>query len=78
MKRKNKKENSLKRIHRKSILFNKKELNAINNYCRKYKIKNKSKFMREMIISAILEKFEEDYPSLFDDQPNLFAQSHKQ
>ena len=78
MKRKSKKESGLKRIHRKSILFNKKELNAINNYCRKYKIKNKSKFMREMIISAILEKFEEDYPSLFDDQPNLFAQSHKQ
>jgi len=26
-----------------------------------------------MIISSILEKFDEDHPSLFEDQPNLFA-----
>jgi len=68
-----KKEENLKRIHRKSILFNKRELNAINHYCRKYKIKNRSKFMRETIISTILRKFDEDHPSLFEDQPNLFA-----
>ncbi|MFP4019043.1 MAG: hypothetical protein ACLFNL_06915 [Bacteroidales bacterium] len=63
----------LKRVHKKSILFNKKEINAINNYCKRYKIKNKSKLMREFIIGAILQKFDEDYPSLFEDQPNLFA-----
>ena len=78
MKRKNKKkEENLKRIHRKSILFNKRELNAINHYCRKYKIKNRSRFMRETIIEAILRQFDEDYPSLFEDQPNLFAPSKK-
>jgi len=68
-----KKDKSLKRVHRQSILLNKKELNAINNYCRRYKIKNRSKLLREMIISSILEKFDEDHPSLFEDQPNLFA-----
>jgi len=72
-----KKEETLKRIHRKSILFNKRELNAINYYCRKYKIKNRSKFMRETIISAILQRFDEDHPSLFEDQPNLFAPSKR-
>ena len=78
MKRKQKKkEENLKRIHRKAILFNKRELNAINHYCRKYKIKNRSKFMRETIISTILQKFDEDHPSLFEDQPNLFASSKK-
>ena len=78
MKRKQKKkEENLKRIHRKSILFNKRELNAINHYCRKYKIKNRSKFMRETIIRAILQQFEEDHPSLFEDQPNLFAPSKR-
>jgi len=71
-----KKEETLKRIHRKSILFNKRELNAINHYCRKYKIKNRSKFMREAIITAILRQFDEDHPSLFEDQPNLFAPSN--
>jgi hypothetical protein len=74
VKRKKQKEQNLKRVHRKSILFNKKEINAINNYCKKYKIKNRSKLMRELIISSILQKFDEDYPSLFDDQPNLFAE----
>jgi hypothetical protein len=73
-KAKKKKEEDLKRIHQKAILFNKRELNAINHYCKKYKIKNRSKFMREAIISAILKKLDEDYPSLFDDQPCLFNQ----
>ena len=72
--KKQKKEKPLKRIYRKSILFNQKEINAINNYCRRYKIKNRSRFMREAIISSILQKYDEDPPSLFEDQPNLFAQ----
>jgi hypothetical protein len=76
-KNKKKKEEHLKRIHQKSILFNQKELNAINRYCKKYKIKNKSKFMRETIIYAILKKFDEDYPSLFEDQPDLFVESSR-
>ncbi len=72
-----KKDESLKRIHRKSILFNKREIQAIEHYCQKYKIKNKSKFMREMIITSILKKFDEDYPSLFEKKPTLFNQNLK-
>ena len=76
-KRKTVKDDSLKRIHRKTILFNKREIQAIDHYCKKYKIKNKSKFMREMIISSILKKFDEDYPSLFEKKPTLFNQKLK-
>jgi hypothetical protein len=76
-KRKVEKDESLKRIYRKSILFNKREIQAIDHYCKKYKIKNKSKFMREMIISSILKKFDEDYPSLFEKKPTLFNQKLK-
>ena len=76
-KRKAVKDDSLKRIHRKTILFNKREIQAIDHYCKKYKIKNKSKFMREMIISSILKKFDEDYPSLFEKKPTLFNQKLK-
>ncbi|MCB2197670.1 MAG: hypothetical protein KQH79_17560 [Bacteroidetes bacterium] len=76
-KRKEKKDESLKRVYRKSILFNKREIQAINHYCKKYKIRNKSKFMREMIISSILKKFDEDYPSLFEKKPTLFNQNVK-
>lgn len=75
MKNRNKiKDESLKRKYRKSILFNKREIQAIDHYCKKYKITNKSKFMREMIISSVLKKFDEDYPSLFEKKPTLFNQ----
>jgi len=76
-KRKVKKDDSLKRVHRKSILFNKREIQAIEHYCKKYKIINKSKFMREIIITSVLKKFDEDYPSLFEKKPTLFNQKLK-
>lgn len=76
-KRNEKKDESLKRVYRKSILFNKREIQAINHYCKKYKIRNKSKFMREIIISSILKKFDDDYPSLFEKKPTLFNQNLK-
>ncbi len=69
-----KKDKKLKREHRKSILFNARELQAMDYYCKKYKVRNKSKFMRETIITSVLKKFDEDYPSLFENTPTLFNQ----
>jgi len=60
-----KKNIDLLRINKKSILFNNKEMKAIDSYCRKYRIGNRSKFMREAIITSILKKFDDDYPTLF-------------
>jgi len=60
-----KKNLDLLRVNKKTILFNNRELKAIERYCRKYRIKNRSKFMREAIISSILKKYDEDYPTLF-------------
>lgn len=60
-----KKDEKLRRINRTSILFNNREQEAIILYCEKYKIRNKSKFMREAIITVILKRFDEDYPTLF-------------
>lgn len=63
----------LRRTNRTSILFNQREQDAITLYCEKYKINNKSKFMREVIMTEILKKFDEDYPTLFEfEKPNLF------
>jgi len=59
-----KREASLRR-HRKTILFNDKELEALELYCKKYKVISKTKFCREAIISTILKQFEEDHPRLF-------------
>jgi len=60
-----KKDVDLLRINKKSIHFNNKELRVIESYCRKYKVNNRSKFMREAIITFVLKKFDEDYPTLF-------------
>jgi ABC-type dipeptide/oligopeptide/nickel transport system ATPase subunit len=68
MRRTKVKEESLKRINRQSILFNERELKAIEHYCERFKINNRSKFMREAIISEVLKKFEENYPTLWEDQ----------
>jgi hypothetical protein len=69
----NKKDEKLKRINRISLLFNGREQEAINLYCEKYKIRNRSKFMREAIMTEILRRFDEDYPTLFEfEKPNLF------
>ena len=76
-KRKAEKDDSLKRVHRRTILFNEREIKAIDHYFKKYKITNKSKFMREEIIKSVLKKFDEDYPSLFEKKPTLFNQKLK-
>lgn len=55
----------LKRVHKKALLFNSLELEAINIYCSRYKIKNRSKFLREAIIAKVLQQFEQDHPTLF-------------
>ena len=54
-----------KRTHRQTITFNDTEISFISNFCTKYKITKKTKFLREAIISTILQKMEEDHPKLF-------------
>jgi len=60
-----KKDADLLRVNKKSISFNNRELKAIEDYCRKYHVTNRSKFMREAIITFILKRMNDDYPSLF-------------
>ncbi len=47
-------------------MFNDLELAAFEKYCKKYKIKNRSKFIRETVMTEVLVQFDKDYPSLFD------------
>ena len=56
------------RNNRITISLNDKEKRALERFYEKYKIQNKSKFLRETIITAILKRFDEDYPTLFDDK----------
>jgi len=57
-------------------MFNDRELNALNSFFDRYKIDNRSKYMRETIIMAILKKFDEDYPTFWEEeQQTLFSRS---
>ena len=55
-----------KRTHRETITLNDEEFKFLNRYIEKYKISNKSKFIRETLMRTIIVRFEEDHPTLFD------------
>lgn len=54
------------RKNRIAILLNDREQRALDNYCRRYKISNRSRFIRETLMKNILHKFASDTPTLFD------------
>lgn len=43
------------------------EMSIIDNYLRKYKITNKSRWMRETLLAFIHQNLEQDYPTLFNE-----------
>ena len=63
-----------KRKYSKTLLLNNYEIQALDKYFKKYKITNKSKFMRESIMKVVLKKFSDDYPTLWD-QPGIAIQT---
>lgn len=67
------KEERLKRNNRLTLMLNGREMRAIDIYCQRYRIKNKSRFLREIIMTAILKRFDEESPSLWEEsEPTLF------
>lgn len=55
----------LKRTHRKTVLFNDRELALIDEYCRKYKVASKSALIRQSVLRAVMEVFDQNPPTLF-------------
>ncbi|MCQ2350880.1 MAG: hypothetical protein MJ003_02790 [Paludibacteraceae bacterium] len=54
------------RRNRLTVMLNDKEFAMLERFLAKYKVKNKSKFIRESIMKAVMKRLNEDYPSLFD------------
>ena len=70
------KEDRLRRTNRLSLMLNNRELKALGVYCNRYRVKNKSEFLRETIMKAILKRFEEEHPTLWEEKdPTLFNQN---
>lgn len=70
------KEDRLRRTNRLSIMLNNGEMKALGIYCNRYRVKNKSEFLRETVMKAILKKFEDEHPTLWEEnEPSLFNQN---
>jgi hypothetical protein len=73
------KEDRLRRTKRLSLMLNNREMRALGIYCNRYRVKNKSEFLRETIMKAILKRFEDEHPTLWEEsEPTLFNQNVSQ
>ena len=69
------KDEKLKRTNRFSVMLNNREMRALDIYCNRYRVKNKSEFLRETIMRTIIRRFEEEHPTLWEDSDyTLFNQ----
>lgn len=55
-----------KRSHRVSIMLNDSEMRALERYCARYTVSNRSRLIRETLMRNILKRFDTDNPTLFD------------
>jgi len=61
-------DNESKRTIRATFLLNKEEAECIGRYLSKYRITNKSRWIRETLMSTVIDNLVKDYPTLFDEQ----------
>ena len=50
-----------------SVSLNEKEYNTVCRYIDKYKISDKNRWLRETILLHVLNKLEENHPTLFNE-----------
>lgn len=56
---------ALRRVHRKAVVFNDKEMEAIEEYCRRFNVTNKAALIREATMEHVLAALDENHPTLF-------------
>jgi hypothetical protein len=55
-------------------MLNKREARALGIYCNRYRVTNKSEFLRETLMKAILKRFDDEHPTLWEEpEPTLFS-----
>ncbi|HLN21094.1 MAG TPA: hypothetical protein VK213_08400 [Bacteroidales bacterium] len=70
------KEEQLRRNNRLSLMLNSREAKALGIYCNRFRIKNKSEFLRTTIMKEIVKRFEEEHPTLWEEnERTLFNQN---
>ena len=61
------KQNDVARHARLVCLVSDEEMRIVDSYLRKYKIENKSRWMRETLLAFIHQNLDQDYPTLFNE-----------
>lgn len=61
------KTNDVTRHARLTCLVSDEEMRIIDSYLHKYKIENRSRWMRETLLAFIHQKLDQDYPTLFNE-----------
>lgn len=56
---------SLRRTHRQVIYLNDREMAAIDEYCRQFKITARSAMFRQAIMERVLSGLDQNHPTLF-------------
>ena len=60
-------------------MLNNREARALGIYCNRYRVRNKSEFLRETIMKAILKRFDDEHPTLWEGtEPTLFSQDSQE
>lgn len=57
----------LPRKQRMVFLMSEEESHLVDRYLQKYRITNKGRWLRETVLTFVLQKMEEDYPTLFNE-----------
>jgi hypothetical protein len=72
------KDEGLKRSNRLTIMLNNREMRALNLYCHRFRVKNRSAFLRQTVMTAILQRFNDQMPTLWEDaDPDLFSENFR-
>jgi len=71
-------EDKLRRTTSLTLKLNPREARALNIYCKKFRVRNKSEFMRHTIMQAIIGRFDTEHPTLWEQgELTLFSQDPK-
>jgi hypothetical protein len=69
-------EEVLRRKKRLSLLLNSREARALSIYCSRYRIRNRSEFLRNTIMKEIIKRFSDEHPTLWEEKERtLFNQN---
>jgi hypothetical protein len=71
-------EERIKRTTTLTLRLNQREARALSIYCKRFRVRSKSDFMRRTIMHAIVGRFDSEHPTLWEQgELTLFSQEAK-